>query len=116
MFFPDRRLTAGPPHSLLGGPTGPLDGGGFLGWVQLQPLEQGGTGQQHHSGGDQRYPGGRSEQPASGAHVLTEDPRRYTAATNGLAKVIPGWDATSRPACRAFWRRRNPTGKVRISK
>jgi hypothetical protein len=88
----------------------------ILGWVQLEPLEQGGTGQQHHSGGDQRYPGGRSEQPASGAHVLTEDPRRYTAATNGLAKVIPGWDATSRPACRAFWRRRNPTGKVRISK
>ena len=29
-------------------------------------------------------------------------PMPHTAATSGLASVIPGWEATSRPACRAL--------------
>ena len=102
-YWPSSWRTAGPAHSTRqAGPIAPLPAGGFLRGMQLQPLEQGGTRQQQHSGGDQRDPGGRSASQAPVRTCSPKIPMPHTAATSGLARVISGWEATSRPACKAF--------------
>ena len=84
--------------------------------VQLQALEQGGTRQQHHAGGDQADPGGRPDQPGAGAHVFTEDPDAPHGRAQRISQCDPRLEGTSRPASRAFCHRRNPSETVRISK
>ena len=49
--------------------------------------------------------------PSSHGPVRTcswKSPTPHTPATSGLASVMPGWDATSRPACKAFCSRKKP--------
>lgn len=60
--------------------------------------------------GDDAHPGRTGDsQPPTGASGLAEDQDQITE-TSGLTSVNPGCEATSVPACSAFWSRKNDAG------